>query len=189
LYVTWDKVKIEEFLKDKKERSLDINEYLLLIKFINKIRPDTIIDIGTYLGASGYILGTCCDSIKKVYSIDNIECPNYCEKDEAKREEHGKYLTSDMIFLKNGYENNLTNLIKSKNEFVFWDAGKNSEKVLNQIHMSHNLGIKYIALHDVNVKSVKRVINYIKDLYLYKIIEEDIESCPEKGVIIFEIME
>lgn len=188
MYIEWTREKLEEFLKDKQERSVYINEYILLINFIKKIRPETIIDIGTYLGTSGYILGTCCDSIKKVYSIDNIENSNYCEKEEAKKEEHGKYLPKEVVFIKNGYENNLTNLIKNGNEFVFWDAGKNSDKVFNQINMSYTQKIKYIAIHDVNVKSVKRVIKHVQDLHLYKIIEEDIISCPEKGIVIMELI-
>ena len=178
----WNKESIEEFLSTQKERSIDINEYMLLIDFINEIRPDIIIDIGTYLGHSGYILGTCCDSIKNIISIENIDS-----------EEHGKYLPRDAVFLTKGYENGVFNdLIKEHpNAFVFWDAGKNTIKVLRQIILSHKNNVKYIALHDSGNKqrTVRRAINRAVDLGWYKILKEDIDSCLSKGITIMERIE
>ena len=78
--MNWDKNSLEEYLIDKKERSIDVNEYLLVIDFINKIKPSVIIDIGTYLGTSAYILSKCC---KKTYTIENINSPDYYPKPEA----------------------------------------------------------------------------------------------------------
>lgn len=183
----WNKELLEDFLKDK-DRTIHPNEYILLIDFINKEKPEAIIDIGTFLGASGYVLGTCCDSIKEVWSIDNINSPEYYPKEEATREEHGKYLPEDAVFIKDGYEKNLEGLIDDGTEFVLWDAGKNSTKVINQIKMSKNLKIKHIAIHDANVKSVRRAIKRAVKKGWYKIIEEDITSCPEKGVTILQLV-
>lgn len=185
----WNKTLLEDYLKGKEERSVHINEYLLLIDFINHKEPETIIDIGTYLGASGYILGTCCDSIKEVWSIDNINSPEYYPKPEATREEHGKYLPKDAVFIKDGYEHNLMGLIDNGEEFIFWDAGKNSIKVINQFRLSKDLGVKHIAIHDSNVKSVRRSIKQCVKKGWYKIVEEDIVSCPEKGVTILQLID
>ena len=126
----WNKKTLREYLRGKEERSVHIEEYLLLINFINKIRPDTIIDIGTYLGSSGYILGTCCDSIKNIYSIENIDTLEYYPKPEATKKEHGKYLPEKAVYLTEGYDNGvLEGLInKHPNAFVLWDAGKNTWK-------------------------------------------------------------
>lgn len=187
----WTKEKLEQFLWNK-NRCVDVNEYLLLIEFINKIRLEVIIDVGTYLGASGYILGTCCDSIKKIYSIENTNSPEYYPKPEATKEEHGKYLPNDAIFLRNGYEDGvLDSLIKTGDEFVFFDAGKNSIKVYRQIELSYRNKIKHIAFHDSGKiqRTVRRAIKRAEKIGWYKIIEENIKSCPKKGISILELME
>lgn len=184
----WDRYELREYLRDKEERSVHENEYLLMIDFINKKKPEAIIDIGTYLGASGYILGTCCDSIKEVWSIDNIDSPEYYEKEEATKEEHGKYLPEDSVFITDGYQKNLEGLIDDGTEFVFWDAGKNTMKVFDQIKRSRNLKIEHIAIHDSNKKSVRRAIKQCIKRKWYKIIDEDIESCPEKGITILQLV-
>jgi len=186
MYIEWTKEKLEEFLKDK-ERTISPNEYLLLINFINKTRPATLIDIGTYLGASGYILGTCCDSIQAIYSIENINSPDYTPKPEADIVEHGKYLPEDAIFLKEGYESGiLDSIIRDGNEFVFWDAGKNVIKVIKQFELSHKLKIKYIGIHDSNVKSVRRAIDRAVKLGWYKIHSEELSN-ENKGVSVLEL--
>jgi len=188
----WDRERLEGYLKDKQQRSIHIDEYILLIEFINQIRPTTFIDIGTYLGTSCHILGTCCDSINNVYTIDNIDSVNYTEKEESKKEDHGIYVPSNCIFLKNGYENGiLDSLIKDGNEFVLWDAGKNTLKVYNQIELSHKLKIKYISIHDSGLiqNTVRRAINQCIRRGWYKIIKEDIESDPKKGVSILELVD
>lgn len=183
----WTKDSLEQYLSDKKERSVDINEYLHLIEFINKIRPTTLIDIGTYLGASGYILGTCSEAIQQIYSIDNIDSPDYTPKPEASVEEHGKYLSKDAIFLREGYENGvLESLIKNGKEFVFWDAGKNFNKVMRQIELSYKCKIKYIAIHDTNVPTVRRAIRRVEKLKWYKIYDEELNN-TEKGVSVLEL--
>ena len=187
--INWTIESISGWLSDKQQtRTIHPSEYICLIEHIFKTKPSTIIDIGTYLGTSGYILGTCCDSIKKVYSIDNINSPGYTEKLEATREDHGKYLPENCIFLKNGYEQDLTKeLIGNPNEtFLFWDAGKNFVKVLNQIKLSFDFNVRYIALHDSNVMTVRRAIDRANKLKWYKTISEDYNSCPEKGVTILE---
>lgn len=186
----WNRDELEKFLWNK-NRSVDVNEYLLLIQFINKIRPEVIIDVGTYLGASGYILGTCCDSIKKVYSIENINSPEYYPKSEAIKEEHGMYLPEDAVFLKNGYENGvLDSLIKTGDEFVFFDAGKNSIKVYRQLELSRENKIKHIAFHDSGTiqRTVRRAIKRAEKLGWYKILAEDTKSCPKKGISILELI-
>ncbi|MBE3094985.1 MAG: hypothetical protein IMZ52_08120 [Actinobacteria bacterium] len=188
----WNKDRLDWYLLDKKQRSVDVNEYLLLIDYINKIQPKVLIDIGTYKGTSGYILGTCCDSIENVISIDNIDSPDYCEKEETKKEEHGIFLPDGAIFLKDGYENNLTNLIRNPNEtFIFWDAGKNTMKVMDQLKRSYDLKIKHIALHDSGgvQATVRRAIARAVRFKWYDIIEEDVTSCKEKGVTILELIE
>lgn len=185
----WTKEKLEEFLKDK-DRSVDVDEYLLLIDFINRIKPSTLIDIGSYLGASGYILGTCCDSIKYLFSIENIDTPDYYPKPEAEKEDHGKYLPDNAIFLTKGYENGVFQKLihEHKDAFVFWDAGKNTNKVLRQLELSYNNNVKYIALHDSGKiqRTVRRALLRAEYLNWYDVIEENITSCPSKGVTILE---
>ncbi len=186
----WNRERLSDYLNDKKERSVDIDEYLLLIDFINEIRPSTIIDIGTYLGTSGFILSTCCSSIKHSYSIDNIDSPEYYPKEEAGKEEHGKFLHKKTIFLKKGYEDGVLDaLIKTHPDaFVFWDAGKNSLKVIRQLELSWKNKITYIAIHDSGKiqKSVRRAIKRAEKIGWYETIKEDIESCPRKGITILK---
>ena len=185
--LNWTIDSLSKYLADKKERSVDIIEYIHLIEFINKIRPTTLIDIGTYLGASGYILGTCCEAIQQIYSIDNIDSPDYTPKPETPVEEHGKYLSKEAIFLREGYDNGvLESLIKNGNEFVFWDAGKNFTKVLRQIELSHKLKIKYIAIHDTNVITVNRAIRRSVQLKWYRVYSSELNNI-DKGVSILEL--
>lgn len=189
----WDRKSIEEFLYSQTQRSINASEYELLIKFINKIKPRTVVDIGTYLGHSGYILGTCCDSIEYIFSIDNIDSREYYPKMEATKEEHGKYLPKNAVFLTMGYERGIFDDIINKhpNAFVFWDAGKNTAKVIRQLELSYNNNVKWIAIHDSGKKqrTVRRAIKRVESLGWYKTVEEDIESCPEKGVTIMERIE
>lgn len=172
-------------------RGVDIAEYELLIRFINKIRPDTIIDIGTYLGHSGYILGTCCDSIKHIYSIENTLSEEYFPKEEAPPEEHGKYLPKNAVFLTHGYNNGVLDelLKKHPNAMIFWDAGKNTYKVYGQLVLSYKNKVKYVAFHDSGKiqRTVRRAIKKVEKLGWYVRIEEDIESCPKKGISILKL--
>jgi hypothetical protein len=187
----WTKETLEEFLLDKQNRSVDVEEYLLMINYINILKPTTIIDIGTFMGTSGYILGKSCPSIKKIYSIDNINSPEYFEKDDATKADHGKYLPNDAVFLKEGYENGVLEQIVNNNPncFVFWDAGKNPIKVTRQLELSKQLGIKHLAVHDTGLKKVNKVIERINRFGWYKTVLEDITSCPKKGVTIMELVE
>lgn len=186
----WNKQKLDEYLKDK-NRTVDSNEYLLMLEFINEITPDIILDVGTYKGASGYILKVGYNKAK-VYSIDNIDSPNYYPKEEATREEHGIFLPEDVEFLKHGYEVHVPEIIEKnngKNVFIFWDAGKNSFKVMNQIELSYKYRVPYIAFHDSGKiqRTVRRAIKRAEQLGMYEIIKEDIESCPKKGLTILKI--
>ncbi len=168
-----------------------IGAVILLIGFINRIQPKTLIDIGTYKGTSGYILGTCCDSIVHVYSIDNIDSPEYTPKEDATREEHGIYLPENAIFIKTGYEK-LSELITNPDEtFIFWDAGKNTMKVMDQLKRIYDLKIKYVAFHDSGEvqATVRRAILRAVRFKWYEIIEEDIDSCKEKGVTVLKLIE
>lgn len=186
-YIEWNEEKLRDFLKDKKQRSVDVNEYLLLIDFINKIQPTTIIDVGTYLGSSSYILGTCCKSIKHLFSIENIDCPDYYPKPEATKEEHGKYLPNDAIFIKDGYINNIKKIVDNNSDcFIFWDAGKNTNKVIEQIKLSYDNNVKYIAIHDTALDRVRKAIKRAIRFKWYRIVCDDITSCPSKGVTILE---
>ena len=191
MQIKWTRKSLEEFLKGK-NRTITVEEYLLLIDFINKIRPETFIDIGTYLGASGYILGTCCNSITKVVSVDNTLSQTYTPKEEATIEEHGKFLTKETIFITEGYENTLSNIITdSSHTFILWDAGKNTLKVMDQLKRSWDLKIRWIAFHDSGTEqaTVRRAIKRAERFGWYKIVTEDIVSCPSKGVSILELIE
>jgi len=186
----WTKEKLNSYLEDK-DRTVDSNEYLLMLEFISETKPDIIIDVGTYKGASGNIIKVENEDIE-VISIDNIDSQNYYPKEEASKEEHGIYLPDNINFLTHGYEVHVPEIIEKnygKNIFIFWDAGKNSFKVMNQIEMSHKYRIKHIAFHDSGriQRSVRRAIKRAEQLGMYKIIKEDIESCPKKGLSILKI--
>ena len=187
----WNKELLDDYLAEK-DRTVDTNEYLLMLEFINKTKPDIILDVGTYKGASGYILKNNL-SLATVYSIDNTDSPNYYPKEEATKEEHGMYLPKDVLFLKHGYEVHVPEIVEKnhgKKIFIFWDAGKNSFKVMNQIEMSYKYKIKYIAFHDSGKvqRTVRRAIKRAEQLGMYKILKEDIESCPKKGLTILQLV-
>ena len=186
----WNKELLDDYLKGK-DRTVDSNEYLLMLEFISEIKPDIIIDVGTYKGASGYILKTGYNEAE-VYSIDNINSQDYYPKEETPKEEHGKYLPDNVEFLTHGYEVGVPEIIEKnygKNIFIFWDAGKNSFKVMNQIEMSYKYKIKHIAFHDSGKiqRSVRRAIKRTEQLGMYEIVKENIESCSKKGITILEI--
>lgn len=187
----WNKEELEKYLEDKQERSVDINEYMLLIEFLDKIKPEVIIDIGTYLGASAYILSKCCN---KTYTIDNINSPEYYEKPEATKEEHSKYIDrKNTTFMTKGYDNGVLEGILQfhPDAFIFWDAGKNTYKVIRQLELSYNNNVKYIAVHDSGTvqRTVRRALKRAEQLGWYKIIKEDIISCRNKGISILERIE
>lgn len=185
----WNKELLDDYLTDK-DRTVDTNEYLLMLEFIKEINPDIIIDVGTYKGASGYVLKTGYPDAT-VISIDNIDSQDYYAKEETSKEEHGKYLPDNVMFLTHGYEVGVPETIErnhDSNIFIFWDAGKNSFKVMNQIEMSYKYKIKHIAFHDSGTiqRSVRRAIKRAEQLGMYEIIKEDL-SCPKKGLTILKI--
>lgn len=184
--IDWDREKLEEFLKDK-ERAVTVDEYMLLIDFLEDLKPEVIVDIGTYLGASAYVLSRCC---KHTYTIDNINSPEYYDKPEAKKEDHAKYIDrSNTTFMTKGYENGIFDDLAGKHPdmFVFWDAGKNTMKVLRQFELSYANSIYYIAIHDSSRKSVRRAINRAKKLGWYQVLKENTDN-PDKGLTILEMI-
>ena len=97
-------------LRDKqdkfKKRTLTIKEYIFISIFIRKLKPSVIIDIGTFLGASGYILGTSSANLEYLYALEHHEGPTYGGPYKGTTtDDYGKYLPNYAIFKTYGYEN------------------------------------------------------------------------------------
>ena len=105
-YIEWNEDLLKDWFNDKfKKRTLTINEYVFITKFIRELEPQIIIDVGTFLGASGYILGTSSPNLEKLYALEHHEGPTYTGpyKGLVKTEDYGKYLPEYAIFKTWGY--------------------------------------------------------------------------------------
>ena len=80
---------------------------------------------------------------------------------------------------------------KHPNAFVFWDAGKNTIKVMHQIKLSYECKIRYIAFHDSGKiqRSVRRAIKKAEFDGMYRIVHENLESDPKKGITIMKLVD
>lgn len=190
-YIKWDKDKIEDWLSDKfTKRGLDIEEYEFITKTIREeIKPTIIIDVGTFLGISGYIIGTSSPNINKLYAIEHHNGPTFSGpyKNLVTVEDYGKYLPEHTIFKTYGYEKDLEPILcehQGDNIFVFFDAGKNSIRVFDQISLSHKYKVPFIAFHDTNIRSVKRAIKHSINIGLYELYKEYRGDEKYKGIII-----
>lgn len=178
-YIEWDKEKLEEFLKDKfTKRTLSINELLALSKFLRKYNPTVSIDIGSFLGISGYIIGTSSESLEHLYCIEHTESQGYMGpyKRLVKTADYGKYLPDYAVWLTHGFELELDGVLlkhlKDKKKFVFIDSGKNTTKILIQLSKCFRLGVKYVAIHDTITPTVREAIEQSVKSGWYKVVED-----------------
>ena len=194
-YIEWDEEKLQQWFKDKfRKRGLDICEYVFLTKFIREIEPEIVIDVGTFLGASGYILGTSSPKLKKLYALEHHHGSTYSGpyKGLVKTEDYGKYLPEYAIFKTIGYEIDLEPILKEHeggDVFIFFDSGKNPMRIFHQVQMCYQYKIRYIAFHDTKTPQVRRGIKRVKELGLYRIHSECLDAPDEgkKGVTILEL--
>lgn len=194
-YIEWTKKSIEEWLSDKfNKRGLNIDEYVTLTKFLREdYKPNVVVDVGTFLGASGYILGTASPNLEHLYAIEHNKGPTFegPYKRLVTEADYGKYLPEYCIFKEYGYEYDLPGILESHRDddvFVFFDAGKNSLRIMHQCMLARDYGIKYIGFHDTNIPSVKRVINRAIHIGLYRKVLENIGDGKSKGIVILELV-
>lgn len=177
-YIEWNRESLEKWFEGKfTKRTLYIDEYLFITKFIREIEPEIIIDVGTFLGACGYILGTSSPKLKTLYSLDHHHGPTYKGpyKGLVETKDYGKYLPEYCIFKKYGYEWELPPILeehKGDNVFVFFDAGKHPLKIAQQIQMAYQFNTLHIGFHDTGLKQVRDTINEFVRLYMYEICGE-----------------
>ena len=196
-YVEWNEIKLSNFLSNKFiGRIPALCELLFLSRFIRKLNPEVIIDVGTWLGITGHILGTSSHKVKHLYSIDNTHNDTFVPyfrgdiNRYVKKSEYGMYLPEFAEYIGCGYENILGELISDYdgNVFVFLDAKKRADLVLDEIKICYNNKAQYIGIHDTS-KHYKRprraMMKSIKDGW-YSLICEDI-TCDKNGVSILKL--
>ena len=177
-YIEWNEELIKEWLSDKfTERGLVSDEYVFITKFIRDVEPEVIIDVGTFLGKSGYILGTSSPKLKYLYALDHHEGPTYTGpyKGLVKTDDYGKYLPDYCIFKTYGYEKDLEPILLEhigENIFIFFDAGKSPIKIWNQVQLSYQYHIPYIGFHDTLLPQVRRNLTDAKKLGMYEVCAE-----------------
>jgi len=202
IYIEWDINKINNYLKDKiKKRGVDATEYYFLTKHLRKINPKIIIDVGTFLGISGYILGTSSKNIKYVYGIENIDdesfVPYNYEGKDIPKSYYGKFLPKDGILKTHGYHNDLEPLLKKHHKdliFVFLDAKKQTLGVLEELEICYKNKVKYVGIHDTSMwyRNIRRAMKRAIKLGWYELIDEiNIEDIGEKrkGASILRLIE
>lgn len=192
-YIEWDEEKLKEYLEDKeKERGIDIKELLLLSKFIREHKFKVMYDLGTFLGVSGYIIGTSSPHTETLISSDIAEHEiKLGWEHKWDYQTYGMYLPKDAIFERGDFRLLMDNhLKKHKPEFVFLDDGHTPRAIWDQFNICYKNKVRYIAIHDSGkiVKKVRRSMKAIISKNMYKILFEDIESCPEKGITFLEIV-
>ena len=196
-YIDWTEDLLDDYLSDKfTNRAPAPCELLFLSEFLRELNPETIIDVGTWLGITGYVIGTSSHNIKNLYSIDNADSDTfvpYFRKDinrDVRKDEYGMYLPSFAEYFGCGYENILGDLIEKHNGdvFVFLDAKKQAPLVLDEITICYRSKARYVALHDTSKhykKPRRAMMKVIRDGW-YSLICEDIE-CAKNGVSILKL--
>lgn len=196
-YIEWTNELLDGYLSDKfTNRAPAPCELLFLSKFLRELNPEVIIDVGTWLGITGHVMGTSSKNIRQLYSIDNTDDVSfvpYFRKDikrEVKKTEYGMYLPDFAKYIGSGYENTLGDLIKrhNGNVFVFLDAKKNALLVLDEIRICYENNAQYVGLHDTSKhykKPRRAMMKAIRDGW-YTLVSEDIE-CAKNGISILKL--
>jgi len=200
-YIEWDKEKLESYLEDKfRRRGVNIEEYLFLTEFLREVNPELIIDVGCFYGISTYILGTSSRNTKKLIGIDNPFSDNFSpyliDGQPIPQADYGKYIPEDGMFVGDGYEENLVDLLnvykEYENSFVFLDSVKMPDRVLDELMECYKGKAKYVAVHDTckRYKHPRRAVKKVINDHLFKLLGETcIEERPDmkvKGVTILE---
>lgn len=188
--IEWTAESIKEYLSDKDpERSPHYKELMHLANFIQEKKLTKIFDLGTWTGISGYIMATCSDSVEELISMDWGEQHSIAAYGEPKRDPslYGMYLPEGSVYIQSDYRDKMDYALKEYNiDFAFIDDGHGTNAVWEQINICWNNNIKYIAIHDVSKKKVKRALKHCLSTNLYKEILTDIGSSPTQGIMILE---
>lgn len=202
-YIKWTKEMLDEYLSDKfKRRGVDSREYDTLCKFIRKMKPKTIIDVGCFFGVSTYILGTSSPNLEYLYAIENIDSPDFVPYIRngipIPKEEYGMFHPEGTIFKTHGFEKDLASILqKHPNSFVFLDAVKLTSRVFNELQICYENKAKYVAMHDVSkfYKQPRLAMKKSIKLGWFKLLEEHFiegeisaESGKNKGIAILELV-
>lgn len=181
---------IVNYLKDKEQdRGVDSKELLLLSKFVREHQFKVMFDLGTFLGVSGYIIGTSSPKGELLVSSDigKLEQTIYGKVHKWDYSTYGMYLPEDAIYIEGDFRMVMDGILKKyKPEFAFLDDGHTPKCIWEQTHLCHYHNVKYIAIHDTNLRKVRRALKGIINKGLYKIIIDDKEDCPEKGITFLE---
>jgi len=192
-YIEWTLDKINKYLEEKEiERGVDPKELLQLSKFVREHKFKSMFDLGTFLGVSGYIIGTSSPDGDTLVSSDigRIEQSKYGKIHKWDYDTYGMHLPKDAIYVEGDFRDIMDDLLKKHNpEFAFLDDGHTPRAVFEQIFLCHMNKIKYIAVHDTNLRKVRRAIKAAVFKGMYKIILDDTTSCPEKGITFLELVE
>jgi len=180
--ILWSTEKAQKYLKDKiTNRGVDPTEYEFLSKFLNNTDIDVFIDVGYFLGISTNILSSSIKDVKKIYAIENIDSNSYCEyvlgDKPISKSEYGKYAPSNTIFKNKGYEIELEPLLKKHYNdkiFVFLDAAKLPQRVLQELKICYDNNADYIGVHDTSLwyRYPRNAVKHSVNLGWFKFIDE-----------------
>lgn len=193
-YIEWTLDKINKYLEDKEtDRGVDPKELLILSEFIREHKFKSTFDLGTFYGVSGYIIGTSSPCTETFVSSDIAEHERELGRiRDFNYDEYGKYLPKGAIFIRGDFRVVMDGLLKQhKSEFVFLDDGHTPRAVAAQLQICYNNKVKYIAVHDTNLRKVRRALKYAINRNMYTIIFEvrDTGKEDKKGITFMELVE
>jgi hypothetical protein len=179
-YIEWTLDSINEWLEGKvRERGVHEEELLEISEHIRQEKYTSMLDLGTFQGVSGYIIGTSSPKTKHLVSIDWVDVKRSIT--EWDPQEYGMYLPKDAIFIKGDFRDIMDKALKGyRCEFAFIDDGHGSMAVAQQLQICYDNKVDYVILHDTNMRKVRRGMKYAISRGLYDIVKE---NNKHKGII------
>jgi hypothetical protein len=184
-YIEWTLDSILEWLEGKeRERGVHETELLYMSEFIRRHKFKSMLDLGTFQGVSGYIIGTSSPNTEHLVSIDWVDTQRPIT--EWNPDDYGKYLPEDAIFIKGDFRQVMDTAVRNHRcEFVFIDDGHGSMAVSQQLQICYKNRVKWVMLHDTCMRKVRRGLKFALSRNMYKIVEEKLDY---KGITLLELI-
>jgi hypothetical protein len=146
------------------------SEALYAIKWIDKIKPNILLEVGTAFGGMSRIIKSCLPNIK-LYSldmvVDNAKSPVWPKK----KEDIGMKAPDSVIKLYGDAHDLDKFLLEVKPDMVYHDDGHSNEIIELNLKQCYESNIKYVILHDSHKRRLRKIIEnnpYYKEISYFK---------------------